>query len=814
MMRYPTVKSSLFATAGKPPVGQPAAPRGAAPGRSLPDICGFPVLLLPLLLGFVGGTASGVWAAQPSGPYLPQTSLFELTRQSDMIVLARPGKGNTVRVVEVIGRKGGPKALHVAYFSEIYMALRQPATKRFPAQSFKDYDQVLLFLERRGESWWICETIPRARAANGCVWVRNGQAHWYYRNPWPYGPRLIERDPADARPGRAYREKTTIQELLQQIRSWNYDLTRLRAIDKLTEPIEQVRALRAFVHPSTRPRHSPDATALAKQIHREVGRQVFGDPDGKTPQPVARSAWELVRGGPPEAVATALNELKSKDPKEREAALKQVHAAARPEVTQAALEALDDSNPQVQLAAATALADFADASCSSTLIARFRALKDPKDPLRNPLTIALATSNEPAALAELILALQEITESIYYKRQVADLLLWRFAVTVPDPSRPEYTSALWWSPRYEKRYGQKIRLRPWDFARLQSLIRGSSSQHRQLSAGELKLIPAQTIDQIIQRCADKGFPHRERWCELIFRAWDAGGLSDDQKRATLETFGRIESLVRSRYPLGTSAEIPVSSAWPQPVYLPQTMRVTSKSGLYINGVASGRPYPIRDLRIYVRPFSPGDFGPGKHSFYIETEYSIRAGKSTFSHKVRSDEHTFEVVLPGEPFDIEAKSDPVLDAKVEQAFVFIADDGTSPAKSTQRDSGRRPNRYPMSGGGYLEFRGDNRWELTEALPFDLAFDVQYELLDQGVVLDGFSLYIPQGQTRGDRFNPYYISRRLPKLEESGSYRFRVRLTPSCDVALAHPDSRAYWNGHILEGPEMTFRVVKIPRRTRR
>ena len=168
-------------------------------------------------------------------------------------------------------------------------------------------------------------------------------------------------------------------------------------------------------------------------------------------------------------------------------------------------------------------------------------------------------------------------------------------------------------------------------------------------------------------------------------------------------------------------------------------------------------------------------------------------------------------MANEQLGIEARSSLELDARVERVFRFAsAEASTAPVSGKQPQPPRRPpRRYALGGNKYVEVLDYHTWELTEALPVDLALKVEYEMLDFGEMLAGESIYVPNGRTASGMFNPFAYRGHLRQIEKPGTYRFRVHLTPSRDVALSHADSRAYWDGYILVSPEMTLRVVEVP-----
>jgi len=798
------------------------------------------------ILGFIGNTMA---QAPPAGNPLPSTSLFDLVRQSDLVVRVRATGGDSVRVEEVIGQKQPTvPTLNVANFGRLRRGLfptSPPLGSQEPAAS-----EAILFLRRYGKQWWILETIPRARAANGCIWVRNNQVFFYSRNPWTKGSKIIERPLAVSTSGRigssskksqnrtlGSSKSATLSELLDALRGWQRDLAQLRQMDKMTSPVQQLRALRAFITPTTKPQadslryspHSPEALPLARRVYREVADQADAIREGKTSAtetakqgqdaraasgPIASSAWSAVRRGQPPAVVQSLARTQSASSSERLTGLQGLSLAAVPEVMSAALRGLGDTSPTVRLAAAHVLGDFAEPSCSSTLLAHYRAVKDRSDPMRRALLRALATTEEPCAVAELISTLQEPDDPL--RDDIVQLLFWLSGYrTAKGTVSESYLSASWWATWYQKRFGQKIEVRPWDFARLETWIARRRGMSLVLPASEWKTVSPKTIEEILGRCANPSFPNRDRWCELLLHAWNAGVLAAEQQKAILDTFGRATLEGRSIYPLGSRALLRISSGWPAIASMPTTLHFLSKSQVYVDGTPVGRAYPYPYPGIYVSRLYPGDYGPGPHRLKIATEYSVRTSKGTsVTETVESPELQFEVAFPDQEYGLEAKTDPQLDAQVKRAFRFVslADESTSDAKATVVPSAptRRkwlPSRLYRSSGGYFEVFGHNRWELTEKLPVDLAFDVEYELPEIATVLPGTPIYVPQGTTATAAINPFsYLTRAL---EKPGTYRFRVHLTPSRDVALSHPDSRAYWDGFILTSPEMTIRVTKPP-----
>jgi len=749
------------------------------------------------------------------------------------VVLARAAGGDVVRIEEPgKNKKSTAQSLDVANFGLLRRAQLQMLTTTETQKGLKpDFREAVLFLKRQNQRWWILETIPRARAANGCIWVRGDKPFWYSRNPWPNGPQLVERQPGSGSVrGRGEQPTTSVAELLGQVRAWQADLARLRQIDQMTSPIEQMRALRAFMAPSTQPPHSPESLALARQVYREVIGQLEALRSGKKPGPVADSAWPAVRGASSPTVLQARTRLTSSSLAARTAGLQQLWWAANPEVTDAALKALGETSPPVCLVAATVLADFADAACSKTLIASYQAAsKDLRNPLRAPLLRALATSEEPNAVAELIFALQEPEDpsrdlfgqllvwlSGYHPNQVAAGKSAKAAYQSPSPL---YLSPVAWQRWYEKRYGRKLQLKPWDVARLTDWIERHRGRFVPLPPSEMSLIPAQTIDEILGECAKPSLPDRDRWCDLLLRCWEAGLLNRQQQRQLLETFGRGAVEMRRVYPAGTTVLLGSVRSWPSTINFPPLMRFVSTSQLYVDGIPVGRPYPYPYPAVYLPRFCPGDFPPGKHRCRITTDYVVRVGKAgATSATVSSPKQEFEVAYPNQNVGLEAKTDPQLDAQVRRAFRFVTVQdvpGTSVPTMIVREGPRTrrmariARRYTQPGGGLFEISGGNRWELAEKMPVDLAFDSEYEMLDFGAVLEGPPVYIPQGTTTTAEVSPFAYRYRLSAMEKPGTYRFRVHLTPSRDVALAQPECRAYWAGLILSSPVMRFSVTPVP-----
>jgi hypothetical protein len=769
-----------------------------------------------LLLGGAA-TKAGWAAAPPSVPPLPRSSLFELTRQSDLVVVvspwAAPRRGDRVRAAEVVAGGRSARTVDAVHFDKLRTGLlRSVSGDR--QRGFREFGEAVLFLKKHDGRWWIVETIPRGRYANGCVWIRNDRVFWYERRPGRNGPELVERSPQDAAKGRAWREKMTRDELLDGIRGWWADLERLREIHRLEQPIDRLRALRAFIHPSTQPAHSPESIELATRAYREVALRVDAMRQGKEPKPPRVSAWQFVEKSPPPLVLRALDNVSSSNATARANGLRQLTTmAAVPDVSVAARKALDDTSPDVRLAAGMVLSDYADASSSQTLVQRFRQVDWKDIQLRRVLLVALATCEEPDAVEELILTLQTPDDPLRF--DAVYLLFWLSGYTPKgDMNSPTYRSAGWWGRWYAKRYGRELRRRPWDYKRLVALLRRSPRSIAAMPPDELELIPDRTVNRILREVGETDTRRRGYWCNLLLNIWGAGALSENQKSTLLDALGRITIEGRARFPLGSTARIHMTSAWPSGVRPPQTLRFASTSRVVVDGEPTGRPYRSRYPLPYVPQFTPTDYGPGKHRFHVETEYSIRNGKATFSKTVRSPDQEFEVLLPGEDCGLERKTDPELDTLVERTFRFVVDTtafdepGEAGGNGGDSDPASRPLRVPRSGGGQLEIHGRHRWKLAAPLPLDLAFETEYEMLDFNQFLPGPALYVPKGSTPSGEFRPVDYGYRLRALRQPGTYRFRVHLTPSRDVALMQPDSEVYWDGYILVSPEMAIRITEV------
>lgn len=782
------------------------------PSRVSSPLWAASVVTISLLLLFGPTGANAAPYPPPQGTELPPLSLFELARKSDLAVLARPLKArDQVRVLRVLSGQSNSKTLAVANFTRLWRGLQIPDAEKQKGQNANDFQAAVLFLRHDGDRWWIVESIPRARAANGCIWIQGDTVMWYPRRVWNDGRRLTPRYPANGGGRRGSRDSMTSGTLFAEIRQWDQDLTRLREIDRMEDPMAQVRALRAYVSPSNQPPHSRPAIDLARRAHSDAYRQTALYEPPEKPAPPTRPTWELIRGGPSDPAAVELAALESKQAADRTRALRNLRTMAILEAVPAAEKGLGDPDVNVRQAAADLLMDFADPTTSEPLLAAFRQTKDRRDPVRRSLAYALISCQAPEAVGETILALQEPDEP--YRREIAGALYWLSGRNYDKKAENLQYSAAYWTEWFAKRFGQPLQLKPWDFARLESLIKRDANYLQYLPSSELKLIPDETVSKILEECAKPGAPRRNYWCQIIIRAWGAGTLSQDQVKAALETFGQASVSAREAYPMSTMATLSVGSQWPSGVQLPRSVKFSAKSQAIIDGNPVGRAYPLRYPGIYLSPpLRPGDYGPGEHSLVVQTEYSIQSAQGAMKHNVQSEEKKFAVVLPGAEYGLQRTSTPELDKQVEAAFQFALASEAELTGRPEDDGTTNPpppkpiNRQGISEGKYLEIYGRNTWKLAEALPVDLALTIEYEFIDEASVVPGGQIYVPKGDTQAGTLDAFAYGRNITSLTEPGLHRFRVHFTPDRDTALSHVTSQAYWDGYILTSPEMTYRLV--------
>lgn len=309
---------------------------------------------------------------------------------------------------------------------------------------------------------------------------------------------------------------------------------------------------------------------------------------------------------------------------------------------------------------------------------------------------------------------------------------------------------------------------------------------------------------------------RRRAIGAFVAAWDV--TTPAQMERYLRASVRTKIKLRPRYPQGVGAFIGMyyhlSEGW---VCLPadhrerpkgKELEIKTTTIHYLDGKVYGTPfvYPHVSSGASTGCIHVGKLAKGKHAVRFTTEYTLKHQGQRVAVTVASEPHTFEVVSADAPDDLAAEPDVALDDLVKRSLRIrdqLAPEGRGRLIIRTGDfanhSGPRPQVTWMRGteSGSLSLPV---WELREALPVDLCFEVSIQETGSGKLHRGDPLVILAGKG-GKGFNGYFVPNdcRGFAAGREGNVEVKIILKASRARALTETEVKRYYTGTITSEP---------------
>ncbi len=341
----------------------------------------------------------------------------------------------------------------------------------------------------------------------------------------------------------------------------------------------------------------------------------------------------------------------------------------------------------------------------------------------------------------------------------------------------------------------------------------------------------QTGDFLVELIEKSDPATRRRAIGAFVAAWDV--TTPAQMERYLRASVRTKVKLRPQYPQGVGAYIGMSyhlsEGW---VSLPadhrerpkgKELEVKTTTIHYLDGNTYGTPfvYPHVGSGAGTGCIRVGKLAKGKHTVRLTTEYTLKHQGQRVAVTVASKPHTFEVVSADAPDDLAAKPDAALDDLVKSSLrirnqLMPGGLGGRPFNGPRRvdasgdiadHAGPQPQvtwrRGKESGSLSLPV-----WELRQALPVDLCFEVSIQETGNGKVHRGDPMVILAGKG-GKGFNGYFVPNDCWGFAagRDGNVEVKIILKPSRARALTEIAVKHYYTGTITSKPVLV-RVKNI------
>ncbi|MHC4645166.1 MAG: leucine-rich repeat domain-containing protein [Planctomycetota bacterium] len=306
-------------------------------------------------------------------------------------------------------------------------------------------------------------------------------------------------------------------------------------------------------------------------------------------------------------------------------------------------------------------------------------------------------------------------------------------------------------------------------------------------------------DALLEIIKDPEDELSRRATNAFLHAWES--MSPEQIDTYFKCAMTAYTKLRPRYPQGTEAYVGAGytvrygwGGWPRG----RDVKMRTSSYKILDGQFRGLPHGELDGKPfhYEGPMASSggilvaDLGLGAHTVQAVTEYEVTYKDRTYTGTVRSQPATFEIVSPYRAENLAAPHDPELDELVRRAF--------KPAVSDLEEEYAGPQHTVRRTGSDDEYAIRlPTYKVSEALPVDLCFKVEFHIEETGAVVEGDAIVICKGEKRGGYFSPHH-SYDFATLKE-GLITFKAVLKPSADLALSYTQVTQYYNGTLTLGP---------------
>jgi hypothetical protein len=300
-------------------------------------------------------------------------------------------------------------------------------------------------------------------------------------------------------------------------------------------------------------------------------------------------------------------------------------------------------------------------------------------------------------------------------------------------------------------------------------------------------------------------PLRSRAVAAFVAAWDT--MSAGQIQRDLRAGLRCAANLRPRYPQGVPAMIGMqyNLDWGH-AGLPAggKLGIVTTTTHYLDGKVYGKPfvYEADGPGAGTGWVRVGELARGRHTLHLATEFSLSHQGKRVKVAAESPRYVFEVAAADVPDDLAAERDAKLDALVKRSLRFAGFDAEAEKlRLLIRGGGQPADPTPQVTWGTQGSKDGSlylpTWQLAEALPVDLCFEVELQEVASGAVHRAEAIVVLAGRATRGYFFPHDVHRFAGGRE--GGLELRVVLKPSRAMALTRTDVKRYYTGTITSQP---------------
>ena len=203
---------------------------------------------------------------------------------------------------------------------------------------------------------------------------------------------------------------------------------------------------------------------------------------------------------------------------------------------------------------------------------------------------------------------------------------------------------------------------------------------------------------------------------------------------------------------------------------------------------------------------------GRHSAAMQMDFTWEWHDLQGEGSTESPDFPFEIVNGTVPDDLEAIDTPAAQTLLRESLVVAEKPDAEPVFNGPFLSGVtdaahdpwKPQTTTRDAAGNALAARVPTWELKQALPFALAFDVEIHDVASDRIFRGDRILVPAGQTRGGFFFP--DSLRDFAGDRDGVLEVKFVLQPSYDLALSEPAIKTFFGG-VLTFDDLHIRITR-------
>lgn len=315
-------------------------------------------------------------------------------------------------------------------------------------------------------------------------------------------------------------------------------------------------------------------------------------------------------------------------------------------------------------------------------------------------------------------------------------------------------------------------------------------RENQPQSGDFLLIPATDVQNPLHRRA--------------LQAWmdSADSMSAAQITAYLQRALQFEVRLRPHYAEGFDASArfyySLQHEW---AGLPPKLVFKTVVTHLLDGQPYGETYRYQGPMCTTGWLHTNKLDLGEHRAAMQMNFSWEWRDLRGEGSVDSPEFPFEIVNGTVPDDLETIDTPAAQALVRESFQVEENPDEEPVfngpflpgvTDAAHDPWKPQTTTSDAAGNVIGARVPT-WELKQALPFALAFDVEIHDVGSDKIFKGERILIPAGQTRGGFLFP--DSLRDFAGNRDGAVDVKFVLQPSYDLAFSEPAIKTFFGGSL-------------------